>query len=158
MNKIIFWGTTLLVIVASNYLILKKEDTLANGRTMLLRLAPVDPRSLMQGDYMILRYQIAQPMVEEKIAAKGHLVVRLDENDVASVLKFYNGERLKDDEYLLFFRNRGGLRLGAESFLFQEGQAELYSAAQYGELKVDDSGASVLIGLRDQNFKPLGRE
>ena len=157
MNRILFWGTTLLVMVAVNFLIVQKENTIANGQTMLLRLAPVDPRSLMQGDYMILRYSIATPMVADELESKGHLVVRLDENDVASAVKFYDGQSLQADEHLLFFRNRGVMRFGAESFFFQEGDADLYSKARYGELKVDDSGRSVLIGLRDDDFEPLGR-
>ena len=158
MNKILFWGTTVLVMVAVNFLIVQKEDTIADGQTMLLRLAPVDPRSLMQGDYMILRYEIARPMVAVKLKAEGHLVVRLDENDVASGLKFYTGQPLQPDEHLLFFRNRGVMRFGAESFFFQEGDADLYSRARYGELRGDESGRSVLIGLRDDDFQPLGRD
>ena len=42
-------------------------------------------------------------------------------------------------------------------YFFQEGKARIYSEAKYGELKVDESGASVLVGLRDRNFKPLGK-
>ena len=38
--------------------------------------------------------------------------------------------------------------------MFQEGDADLYSKARYGEVKVDESGASVLIGLRGDDFKP----
>ncbi len=158
MKKILFWGTTLLVIVAVNLLIVKKEDTLANGRTMLLRLAPVDPRSLIQGDYMVLRYAIARVISEAQLEEKGCIVVSLDENDVAKFVRVHKGESLQTGEHLLFYRNRGGLRLGAESFMFQEGDADLYSKARYGELKVDESGASVLIGLRGDDFKPLGRK
>jgi len=157
MKKILFWGTTLLVIVAVNFLIIKKEDTLANGRTMLLRLAPVDPRSLIQGDYMVLRYAIAREVSKNQLKNSGCIVVSLDENDVAKFLRVHKGEDLKTGEHLLFYRNRRGLRLGAESFMFQEGDAKLYSNARYGELKVDKSGKSVLIGLRSENFRPLGK-
>ena len=58
------------------------------------------------------------------------------------------------DEHLLLYRYRGDLRLGAESFMFQEGDADLYSNARYGELKVDESGASVLIGLAEMSSSP----
>jgi uncharacterized membrane-anchored protein len=158
MKKILFWGTTLLVIVAVNFLIIKKEDTLANGRTMLLRLAPVDPRSLIQGDYMTLRYAIARDVTKAQLKRKGRIVVSLDPNDVAKFVRVHKGEDLQTGEYLLFYRNRRGLRLGAESFMFQEGDAKLYANARYGELKVDESGKSVLVGLRSENFKPLGRK
>lgn len=158
MRKMIVWATTLIVIVAVNFLIGEKEETLANGRTMLLRLAPVDPRSLMQGDYMALRYTIAREVPEEQLEDKGSIVVSLDDNNVAKFLRVHRGDSLQEGENLLFYRDRGGLRLGAESFMFQEGNADLYSNAQYGELKVDPSGASVLVGLRDADFKPLGRD
>ena len=157
-KKIIFWGTTLLVIVVVNLLIVKKESTLANGRIMLLRLAPVDPRSLIQGDYMILRYAIAREVSRTQLNDKGNIVVSLDENDVAKYVRIYEGDSLKEGEHLLFYRNRRGPRFGAESFFFQEGDADLYANARYGELKVDESGASVLIGLRDDDFKPLARK
>jgi uncharacterized membrane-anchored protein len=156
MKKIVFLVSTLLVITVVNFLIVKKEHTLANGRTVLLRLAPVDPRSLMQGDYMILRYAMAREVSESQLEDKGCIVVSLDENDVAKFVRVHQGESLQEDEHLLFYRNRGGLRLGAESFLFQEGDADIYSTARYGELKVDESGASVLVGLRGDDFKPLG--
>ena len=58
MKKTIFIASTLLVFAAFNYGIFQKEEIKANGETVLLELAPVDPRSLMQGDYMRLRYAI----------------------------------------------------------------------------------------------------
>jgi uncharacterized membrane-anchored protein len=159
MRKVLFWGTTLFVLVAVNYLIVTKENTLANGRTMLLQLAPVDPRSLIQGDYMQLRYGIIRDIPKARLNKdKGHIVVSLDENSVARYVRVYRGGKLQEGECLLFYRNRGELRLGAESFMFQEGDADLYSKAKYGELKVDDSGVSVLAGLRGEDFKPLGRK
>ena len=158
MKKILFWGTALLIIVVVNFLIIKKENTIANGRTMLLRLAPVDPRSLIQGDYMVLRYAIARDISNAPLEEKGWIVVALDENDVATFVRVYKGESLQEGEHLLFYRNRGGLRLGAESFMFQEGDAARYSRARYGELKVNESGVSVLIGLRGDDFMPLSRK
>jgi uncharacterized membrane-anchored protein len=159
MRKIIFWGTALLVLVAVNYLIVTKEQTLASGRTMLLELIPVDPRSLIQGDYMELRYAIARDIPKGPLQRdRGQIVVTLDANNVARCVRIHGGEELSEGEYLLFYRYRGALRLGAESFMFQEGDARLYSEAKYGELKVDASGRSVLVGLRGKDFKPLGRK
>jgi uncharacterized membrane-anchored protein len=48
------------------------------------------------------------------------------------------------------------VRLGAESFFFQEGHAQLYNGARYGEVRVAPSGTSVLVGLRGQEREPLG--
>lgn len=155
MKKILIWAITLLVLVAVNVLIVKKENTLAHGQTMLLRLAPVDPRSLIQGDYMVLRYAMARDISDENLKDKGCIVVSLDENHVARFVRVHTDEPLSSDEHLLFYRNRNGLKLGAESFMFQEGLADVYSQGRYGELVVDSSGKSVLVGLRDERFMPL---
>lgn len=157
MKKVLFWGTTLLILVYVNFLIVEKERTLANGRTMLLRLAPIDPRSLIQGDYMDLRYRLAGIVPKDHLKDRGYIVVSLDKNNVARFIRLHHGEPLGADEHLLLYRNRGGLRLGAESFFFQEGDARLYERARYGELKVDRTGASVILGLRGDNFESLGK-
>ena len=157
MKKSILWAAALLILATINFMIMEKERTLADGRTMLLRLAPRDPRSLMQGDYMILRYAIAREVPKEQLENKGCLVVSLGEHNVAGFVRIHRNEELGSNEHLLFYRNRRGLRLGAESFFFQEGDARLYEEARYGELKVDESGGGVLIGLRGEDFRPLGR-
>ena len=46
--------------------------------------------------------------------------------------------------------------MGAESFFFQEGHAAYYEKARYGEIRVAADGKSVLEGLCDEQFKPLG--
>jgi len=155
MKNIIFFITACIVLAAVPVLILQKETTLADGRTMLLSLAPRDPRSLMQGDYMVLRYRMVGEVQHEQLQSKGTLVVKLDANNVASYVRVHKDEALADGEYLLAYRKRGELRLGAESFMFQEGHASLYDRARFGELKVDKKGSSVLAGLCDSEFKPL---
>ena len=175
MKKIIFWGTTLLIIIYINFLIINKENIIKNGQSVLLELAPVDPRSLIQGDYMRLRYAIARKLPisgritkgnasrlsqipKEKLETEGYIILALDTNNVGRFVKIYHGGNLLSNQHLLFYRNRKGLQLGAETFMFQEGNASLYSKAKYGELKVDDSGKSVLIGLRDKNFHRLEKK
>ncbi|MBI3711463.1 MAG: GDYXXLXY domain-containing protein, partial [Burkholderiales bacterium] len=41
--------TGVLILCAVNYIIVQREQLLQDGRIVLLELAPVDPRSLMQG-------------------------------------------------------------------------------------------------------------
>ena len=158
MKNIIFFCATILALVAVPFLIISKESTLAEGRTMLLRLAPRDPRSLMQGDYMVLRYAMANAVSSKELESKGCLVVALDANNVATFKRVHKGEKLQDGEHFLSYRKRGELRLGAESFMFQEGDAEIYTRAWYGELKVDKEGSSVLAGLCGEDLQPLKRK
>ncbi len=43
------------------------------------------------------------------------------------------------------------MRYGAESFCLQEGDARLYAGAGFGVRRVDDDGATVLVGLADED-------
>ena len=155
MKTALFWIGTLVAFGATNGLIAHKESTIRNGTTMFLELGPRDPRSLMQGDYMALRYNLND--VRNFGKWRGQLVVRLDEQQVAKPLRVYDGEALAQGEYLLrYTRWSRGTRIGTDSFFFQEGHAKYYNQARYGELKVAQSGESVLVGLRNADLSTAG--
>jgi uncharacterized membrane-anchored protein len=148
------------VLVVPNALVVQKERLLADGTTMLLELAPVDPRSLIQGDYMRLDYAISRQIADSQASwpRTGQLVVTLDDNGVARFIRRHDGSTsLRAGEHLLVYRYRGGgIRVGTDAFHFQEGHAPRYLGARYGELRVARSGTSVLVGLRDEALRPLG--
>lgn len=158
MRNALLWITTLLVLAVVNLQIVQKEFLLKQGITMLLRLAPVDPRSLIQGDYMALRYDLSEFLWEDSLPRDGQVVVHLDEQQVATILRVYTpDEPLVEGEHLLRYRWReGSIQLGSKAFFFQEGHADSYAHARYGELRVNDSGESVLVGLRDNDLHLLG--
>lgn len=149
-----------LVLGVLNFEISKKERIVNEGRTVLLELAPRDPRSIMQGDYMVLRYAVAQ---NSGIRAKdgqrqGQLVIGIDENDVGTFRRVHDGTSLATDEILIDYRlRRRGVRLGAEEYFFEEGSAPLLENARYGEVRVGANGEVVLIGLRDAERNVLGK-
>ncbi|RKH42894.1 GDYXXLXY domain-containing protein [Corallococcus sicarius] len=157
----VIFGGLALVLIAMVALVVQKEAVLARGQTVLLQLAPVDPRSLIQGDYMVLDYAISQSWREGHEAPQedGNVVVHLDEHGVGTFVRYEkSGTALAPGEVRVRFRVRNSrMRLGAESFFFQEGHAERYEQARYGELRVMDNGTSVLVGLRDEKYQPLGR-
>jgi len=157
-RNLLLWLFTLLVLLVVNGLVLQKEHLKANGQVILLELAPVDPRSLLQGDYMRLRYAIAGE-AEDKIERRdGFIIARLDAHQVAHYLRIHDaGIPLAPDELLLPYRQRAfDLYIGPESFFFQEGHAEYYEAARYGELRINRTGDLVLVGLRGDDFELLG--
>ena len=160
MKAVWFWLLSGLILVFLNWLVWEKEILLRDGQTMFLRLAPRDPRSLLQGDYMVLRYKITQPAASQHrgdVPAQGKLVVALDPRGVARFVRFHEGEALREGEWFLAYKRRGELRIGAESFFFQEGHAKYYGRpARYGELKVARSGKSVLVALCGENLQRLG--
>ncbi len=158
MKRLLFWLLTIGVLVAMNLLILQKESVLHSGTRMYLKLAPRDPRSLMQGDYMVLNYEITGRFRQDGPREDGHLVMTLDADGVAQFVRVHHrAAPLAAGERLLRYRVRDQVRLGAESYFFQEGHAERYAQARYGELRVAPSGESVLVGLRDGELRALGR-
>jgi uncharacterized membrane-anchored protein len=155
----VIFGGLVLVVVALTSLVVRKEGVLTHGKTVLLELAPVDPRSLMQGDYMVLEYAISRDLErQDSLPRDGHLVLRLDELGVGRLVRVHDaGTPLQPEEFLLRYRVRNrSVRLGAEAFFFQEGHANRYARAKYGELRVQADGNSVLVGLRNAERQPLG--
>ena len=170
MRKVTMLVLLVLILVVLNYSIYEKEQIKKHGSIVLLRLEPVDPRSLMQGDYMQLRYAIEQdiaknitndmmkdaPSSETKESVndtnESYIVIRVDENNVAQFVRFHDREGLLMDEKLLKFNMRGSsARISPDSFLFQEGHAKYYDNAEYGIFKFDESGKYILLGLADEN-------
>ena len=134
-----------------------KEHLLANGEVLLLELAPRDPRSIMQGDYMTLQYAIGRDVAAAGTRRTGTAVVRRDEHGVARYLHEDDGAPLADGDLRLTYRVRHGqAEIGTNAYFFQEGTADLYDAARYGEVRVGPDGTTLLVGLRDAEFRPLG--
>ncbi|MGG5505949.1 MULTISPECIES: GDYXXLXY domain-containing protein [unclassified Myroides] len=140
----------------------KKEETIKEGRLVLLPLAPVDPRSLMQGDYMQLNYALNEQLRtttrdRADIRKRGYILLRVNQQqigsfqDISSTFPAVKGDSLLPIKY--FNWDGFTLAVGAESFFFQEKKDSLYDQAKYGGLRVDQQGNSVLIGLYDENLK-----
>ncbi len=154
---ILILSNLLLLLVFFNFSVVKKEQTLKEGKLILLDLAPVDPRSLMQGDYMQLAYAITNGRSSTDIPKRGYCVVELDKNGVVNRYRFQKVKsKLLEGQYLIkYFSGKWSLNIGAESYFFQEGTAEKYDKAKYGGIRVDEEGNSVLVGLYDENRKQL---
>jgi uncharacterized membrane-anchored protein len=159
-----FWCATLGVFGVANAMIASKEAAIRTGETIYLELAPVDPRSLMQGDYMALDYRVENEARDAKRAPneaperRGKLVVKRKENGAAAFVRFHRGEPLADGEHLLRYRldRNHWVQIGSNAFFFQEGHADYYASAVYGEYKVALSGESVLVTLRNADFSKAG--
>ena len=147
----------LAVLIIFNRSVVQKEDILKDGKLILLRLAPADPRSLMQGDYMRLQYAIADDLDSRRIPKRGFFVVRLTADGVGEKVRIQEQRSpLQPGEYLIEYTFNGfEANIGAESFFFQEGLGERYAKAVYGGLRTDAGGNSVLIGLYNDGFKKI---
>ncbi|MFS8974317.1 GDYXXLXY domain-containing protein [Cupriavidus necator] len=160
---LIAWALTLGLAAAG---IAGKERLLARGDTVLLKLAPVDPRSLMQGDYMALNFEIGNqirgtPMQDNRPPRDGVAVIRRDAQGVASFVRVHHGEALAAGEQLLRYqiaRSRWGgtqVQVSTDAYFFQEGQGKRFAQAEYGEFRVGADGQALLVGLRGKGMERL---
>ncbi len=172
MARIIALASLVVVLSLVNWSILQKEDHIANGRVVYLDLAPIDPRSLMQGDYMALNFRIGtevrnarRALYEDRkgttrrhdvASADGYVIVKLDDNSVATYKGLYSDQTLAADEVLLRYRVRNGaVKFASNAFFFQEGNAEVYQPARYGQFRVDGEGELLLVAMFDKDLKKL---
>lgn len=160
MRRLILVLSTLLVLLIINYGIYQRELLTTNGRVILLELAPVDPRSLMQGDYMALRFKVANQAFNRKMLEEedgGYLVLELDDHNVASFKRFADESALADNEVLMRYRIRNGrAKFATNAFFFQEGHAKHYDTARFGEFRVASDGEAILTNLLNKDFATLG--
>lgn len=160
MRKLLALVAGIAVLGFVNYGIYQRELLLTEGRVVLLKLSPVDPRSLMQGDYMRLNFEVADqafPFGRQGELADGHLVVAVDQQGVAHFRRFADGKPLAPGEVALRYRVRSGEpNFATNAFFFEEGQARAYERAAYGEFRVGADGDMILTGLRDDRLRAMG--
>lgn len=170
MPKKIALVSLVIIMALVNWSIAGKERHLVQGKIVYLDLAPVDPRSLMQGDYMSLRFRIADevynalPKAEDYkrwnhnvAASDGYVVVNLDDRNIGSFKSLYNNDQaLSKDDIILRYRVRNGaVKFATNAYFFQEGHGEYYQPAQYGQFRVDDKGELLLVAMYDKDLHKL---
>ncbi len=137
----------ILVLALTSFSALK-EEAYRKLNYFYLKLEPIDPRSLMQGDYMTLNYNIIDKAVDKlgedyniRVRRRGYIVVKLNKNKVAEyvdVVKNVEDFKNENNDEVLFIAFRGNgyanLKINADTFLFQEGDAKLYENAKYSKV------------------------
>ena len=170
MHKKIAIVSLFVILALVNWSISGKEKHLAEGKEVYLKLAPVDPRSLMQGDYMALRFRLANevykvlPKTEDRrrwqqdvTASDGFVVASLDERNIATFKSLFNDQPLSGNEILLRYRVRNGaVKFATNAYFFQEGYGKYYQSAEYGQFRVDGKGELLLVAMYDRGLNILG--
>lgn len=184
-RSILLWGGLLVALVVVNHGIFQRERILSDGHVVLLELVPVDPRSIMQGDYMALRYAVVDDIRDalypdvrsgsnaralKQMSAWGsggcrpegchesYAVFAIDGLGVGRFVRLQVAPRpVAPGEIAVRYRERGWseIRIASNAWFFPEGQGKRYAPAKYGELRVDEDGVALLTGLRDDKRKPL---
>lgn len=151
-------------LLVANVGIWQKQHLIASGRVVLVPLAPADPRSLMQGDYMTLNF-IPFPAGAERDArpaagdAAPVVVMALDDRGVATPVRTERAGQVAalapNEVRMRLVARRGDWMLVTDAWHFAEGQADRFATARFGEFRVTDDGRALLVGLRDADLRPL---
>ncbi|MGL4859570.1 MAG: GDYXXLXY domain-containing protein [Enterobacteriaceae bacterium] len=170
---------TLLAFIAAllagyNYSIVAKERLIATGQEVILQLQPLDPRSLMQGDYVELRFAAAED-INKDLAAHGlapkveawqksaprklpkGLAVFTLRDGYHHFVRMDDGSPLQKSEVLLEYKQRHNrIVFGGGSFFVQEGTGRaVETEAKFARLRVDAQGKGIITDLLDKNRQPV---
>jgi uncharacterized membrane-anchored protein len=166
-SKWIAISTVFLILIAINFNIKEKEQLIENGEVLLFKLAPVDPRSLMQGDYMRLRFDLANTILKEVRETnklnnirieknEGQVIILKDEKNIVSFVALYTDQKLAENHRLIPYKYRNGsIKFTTNAFYFQEGKASHFQKSEYGEFKMSDSGDILLVHMVDKDLNIL---
>lgn len=152
--------SALAVIAVVNTGIWQKETLIENGQPVFVELAPVDPRSLMQGDFMRLNFLVPEAL-QTRIggplsAQRPQVIARRDARGVATLSRIDDGSSLAADELRIELTPRNGRwTLVSDAWFFKEGEAPRWAPARYGEFRVDERGRALLVGLRGAKLDAL---
>ena len=166
-------AVVLLILIPLNYKVQQFEDVLATGKPVVLKIAPVDPRSLMQGDYMALSYAILNDIranlnesedgvilaKEKKHPNKVYALIHQDEQGVATLCRVEDSlpNDFKDcvaNVYLPVNNFKWLPELPSQEYFFAEGKGQHYAQAEYAEYRFKD-GILLLARLLDKDLKAL---
>ena len=163
---------------AVNYKVQQFEDVLATGKPVVLKIAPADPRSLMQGDYMVLDYAILSELQQSQFSPesnesnettgidelspsgkKAYILVHLDKNHVATFCEAQSEtptdfKHCTPNVYLPVRYKYWSPKLPSQEYFFAEGKERYYAQAEYAEYRFKN-GVLLLALLLDQDLNPL---
>jgi len=180
-SEIIITIIVLGVIVYAFQVKAERDRLILTGKEILLELAPVDPLSLLQGQYMIINFALEREEIEIKDQEvnsdririnhneSARIVLRYNESGVASFNRFEDGQLLASNEMLFKIKRRTDrkyingevskyfyrINVEQESFLFKENTEKKYEEARYGVFKVGPDGDFVLVDLADKDLNKL---
>ena len=150
----------LLVLLVANGGIWQKEQLIASGEPVFIALAPADPRSLMQGDFMRLNFLGFTAFEEldslDRRTARPHVVLLRDARGVATVQGRDDGKPLAPGALRMELTPKEGRWvLVTDAWFFREGEAARWEKARFGEFRVLPDGRALLVGMRGENLEPL---
>ncbi|MDO4794873.1 MAG: GDYXXLXY domain-containing protein [Brachymonas sp.] len=161
----------LLTLGLSQWDATRKEQVLAQGQAIYLPLVPMDPRSLMQGDYMALNFDIPSELLSgdteaprpqdhdalNPLLGRALMVAKRNARGIATLHRRYQPqEALAADEVIVPLKHlKGRWVVVTDAYFFPEGQGRVFRNARYGEFRVLDEGKVLLAGLTDEQLRRI---
>ena len=142
-----------------------KQYAIATGTEVILQGDPVDPRSLMQGDYAILDYEIAvvPERYKDSFATGDDVVVVLTKRgevwEATEYLPGYRADRLRNEVFIRGeLQSSGRIDFGIGTYFVPEGTGRAVETANDVKIRVslgDDGDATVTGVIVDgEDFAP----
>jgi uncharacterized membrane-anchored protein len=141
--------------------ILDKERILRDGRMVMLRIVPVDPRSLVQGDYMTLAFELPERRASVSARQPGGpqpvAVGTVGPDQVVKVTEIVlKRPALAQDQIAIALSVKNGAYVvGSDAWFFKEGEAKRFEGARYGIFRVTSDGTALLAGLANEQKQPI---
>jgi uncharacterized membrane-anchored protein/uncharacterized membrane protein len=148
-------------LAIANVGIWQNQQLIARGQAVYFALAPVDPRSLMQGDFMRLTFTLPSGTdVDDLAASSAGRPLAIGLRDVRGVAVLQRLAKLNEvpapgEMRIALTRKDGRWVLVTDAWFFREGEAERFALARFGEFRVDDAGHALLVGLADGELRPI---
>lgn len=152
----------LLIVGVTTWAIAGFERTLSGGQTVLVELAPADPRSMMQGDYMALNFAVDNALWHQYGTfstfarnARPHpplyAYLTIDAQGRTNLAGTGNTLPAPQGQVAMRLRMQNKhLSVGTNAFFFQERTGRAYAQARWGEFRVAPDGKALLVALRDK--------
>jgi uncharacterized membrane-anchored protein len=146
---------------------LYQESIVQNGETTILRTLPIDPRDLLRGEYVILRYALTRDEQVRTVASQmsntGSVYIGLteDANGVASVTSASADKQSVGDLWITATVKNGRVSIPEiEQYFVPEGAGkdiERLGTSISVEVAIKNGNARV-IQLLDEDLNPINPE
>lgn len=144
------------------------EYALAHGKEIRLKLQPVDPRGMLQGDYLYLEYDHLTTMSKSELIGSTNqkletgdavrlVLAPVDNKGTYAFNRIYtNGVKLADDEVILngevvnidSFSGQVNLHFGIDTYFIAENTGtKLSEVINYAKVKLSSGGNAILVDV-----------
>ena len=146
-----------------------KEQVIAQGQKIYIPLMPIDPRSLMQGDYMALRFAIP-PQLQQQLSESATgwtlqstrlAIASINTQGIAQLQRLAQtgqaaNQTPNQNEITVPLKLlKGQWVVVTDAFFFPEGQGTPFQNARFGEFRALPDGRMLLVGVADEKLQPI---